>query len=1020
MERYWNDIKTYSINTLPRNSAGFPVSEGGREKVTDLSGKWKFKLCDSAFDVPANYQAEEDSNSDFTTITVPSEWQIQGFDTPIYTNYHYPYALKTRGRIPFVDGKLNPTGLYVTSFDLTKKSDVRYVIHFGGINGAGEVYLNGNFVGYSQDSFDQTEYDITPHVKDGKNKLAVTVYRYSDGSYLEDQDMWRLSGIFREVLLYEEPMIRIADVFSTSDGTGGDWRFDTKVKIHSELAADCEVKVVLSDGEDICVSNKVLEQFKGDCEVAFSERVSGITAWSHEEPKLYDVVVTVAIERVVVDRRCFRFGFRKVEIVPMKDGKGPFLMLNGKAIKLFGVNRHEFHPEYGHAVPKKLIEEDIKLLLRNNVTAIRTSHYPNSRYFYQLCDQYGVLVMCENNLETHGLARKIPHSNPDWTAQCVYRMTNMVQSYKNHACIIFWSLGNEAGYGKAFLAMRNAAVEIDSTRPIHYEPDVHRKQCSDVLSEMYTRHGKMPKIGQNKGIIHCRALWNAAGTYLSPKRYRDKPFVLCEYAHAMGNSLGNFAEYREAFDRYDRLIGGFIWDFADQAIRTTTESGEYKYNYGGDFGDMPNDGKFAFNGIVRADRSPNPALYEVKRVYQQIKFDLKDSKLEVLNGRFFTSLDDCVLQVKYCKNGVEYRALSFDLDGIASGDKKEFTLDGLDEEDGEIVVKVRAVAKNATPYSEAGHVVASDEFIVVGYDFSSPRSVKGSPMFKDLDAEIELICGEVKATVDKLSGGISSVKVRGKELLKSSIMPNFHRAIIDNDSMPHVPAARPLLGTYAFQNAMKHLKHGKPRIVLLKDSIDVYTRWRMPKMVYIDTLYSFNAEGGIRLTLKCKSMNAMERYGFTFEMRDNLDGVEFYGKGPHENYCDRAVAAELGVYKGVAEDFIHDYLCPQENGNHTGMRWLKVGSEEAGVKITAVAKPFEASVHPYPLKRLKQAQHAVELKRSSSLTVNIDGAQRGVGGDVPAMATLDKKYKLPAYADNVLTVDLQFYLNKEQKKSKKK
>ncbi len=610
-----HDIDVFSINTEKRSASGFPIDvNSGDKKVMSLNGTWKFKfLPDSNSTVPG-YQSPDFDTFLFDDIHVPGEWQIQGYGIPQYTNTNYPRAVSMVD-IPHINDDKNPCGLYIKDFDLPETDD-NVFIHFGGINSCGEVYVNGEFVGYSEDTFDETEYDITEYVKKGRNRLAVTVHQFCTGSYLEDQDMWRLAGIFRDVNIVFKPKVSVQDYYIRSEFADNYKSALFKIDVCVEA-----IRTVYGGGSvNVAILDKRNKEF-ASLDIDMPAMTKGVSLklqreipiknfklWSHEDPYLYTVRITLNEHGKPIDIREHKYGFRdiKIEKYNPETKRGPFILLNGVPLKICGVNRHDFHPDYGHAVPEEITRSDLEMLKRSNITSVRTCHYPNSRRFYELCDEIGILVMSENNLETHGLAAFIPGSHPKWSRQCCYRMRNMVESYKNHSCILFWSLGNESGNGQTFSDMKQAALEIDDTRPIHYEPDAH-VEVSDMLSEMYTVQTEMQEIGENKPHVHSRALWNLGMGYrLKPEEYKDKPFIQCEYSHAMGNSMGNFSDYWKDFKKYDRLSGGYIWDFADQAIHTKTPDGKDKWNYGGDFGDKPNDGNFAFNAIFRGDRSPNP------------------------------------------------------------------------------------------------------------------------------------------------------------------------------------------------------------------------------------------------------------------------------------------------------------------------------------------------------------------------------------------------------------------------------
>ena len=984
----WSKLSVYNINAEKRYAAGFPLDEDGNPTAERLDGEWDFKFVKKASDVPKGYEQPGAKAEGFTKIQVPSEWQIKGFDKPIYTNYLYPYALVQFNPllIPHVKGYRNSAGCYMTAFNV-KKTDKRVFIRFDGINSCGDIYVNGKFVGYSEDTFSPQEYDVSEYVKEGENKLAVTVYRYCTGSYLEDQDMWRLSGIFRSVYLIYKPQAMIEDFYvrSVLKNDYKDARFlaDVQTRIAGDLAGrKARVKVVLSkDG-------KVVAELSSDAEKKdkkkkyiknkikdLSSEITGVELWSHENP------------------------------VPYSDGRGPFILLNGKPLKIRGVNRHEFHPDYGHAVPKELIEADIKLCKANNITAIRNSHYPNQDVFYELCDKYGVLVMAETNLESHGLAMFLPKGKKCWKDSCVYRARNMVGRLRNHACIISWSLGNEAGFGKNFRIMKEKILEMDDTRFIHYEPDPTGK-VGDVLSEMYSHVEKMPVIGENKPMRHCYALWAPVGSKYTPEMYRDLPFIECEYAHCMGNALGNFSDYWDAFRKYDRLAGGFIWDFADQSIRRKTKDGKDKWCYGGDFGDTPNAGRFAFNGIVRADRSPNPALYEVKYQHRMVDFEYSDGVMTVKNNYMFTPLDGFRCSVEYeCegeKLGDEQIAVSGEAGSVS---KYNLNVPAFPEK-GEVVCNVKLMLGKDELYAPAGHVVSYEQFILREYDFA-PVEGKGGATVKSEGGRLVVTAADTVYTIER--GEITSVKKNGKERLTSPVKPDFFRATIDNDALPQVPSiiADIFMGTSRYRNAIRTLKARKVNSEVRGDKVYVHIKWKMRTLKSLETTYIFDGEGGLDMSMSVTPRKSMERYGFTFRLGKGVDGVKFYGKGPHENYCDRATAAKLGLYEGKAEDFIHDYLYPQENGDHTGVRYAEIGGGN-GVKIQSVNAPFEMTVHPYTTMELHNAQHSCELGRDDRLTVNIDGKQRGVGGDTPAMACTKPHYDILPGQTHTLRVKLTF------------
>lgn len=1002
MKKLWQDISVFAENTLPRTGVTPP------QKTVSLNGDWLFKYYESVSEVPDTVFAANNDNSVFSTIYVPSNWQLKGYGKPNYLNIRYPKAIESKKKklIPLIHDEINPAGVYKRRFNIDKISGYKLVLEFGGINSCGTVYVNGSYVGYSEDSFDIVSYDITPYVQEGENELTVLVVQFSTGSYLEDQDMWRVSGIFRDVTLNYLPVNNIADVFLKSniaeDYKGASLSAD--IKLNGELK-DMTLRLSLSDsfGTLLYTENRNAEKSQNFT----SAKISGIKLWSHESPYLYNVEIELSKEGKIIDKRSFKHGFRKIEIV--KNAAQPYIALNGKEIKICGVNRHDFHPDYAHAVPKEIIESDLMLLKANNITSIRTCHYPNTRYFYEKCDELGILVMSENNLETHGLAKFIPHNDKKWSAHVCHRMKNMVETFKNHPSIIFWSLGNESGVGNAFFDLRKTTLELDDTRLIHYEP---MPSASDVLSEMYTQQTKMKKIAANKTIIHCRALWNNMLGYLMlPSDYKDKPFMLCEYAHCMGNSLGNFSDYWNDFNANPRLVGGYIWDFADQSVKRVNADGVTEWTMGGDWGDVPNDGVFAFNGIVRADRSPNPALFEVKKQYERIKTFFDGITLKILNLRSFTDLSDVYLEAEKLENGVKTKSSAINIPAIMPGASGEVILPTeLLKGNGEVALTFSFKLKMDCRYAKSGHIVAAEQYILKSPPLQKIAG-KGEPEVETKDNYIVIKTNNGSFTFDKKTGGIISAEKGGEELLRSPILPCFWRAFTNNDKYPpnDIIDLVKLLRLDKYKHAMKKLKPSNIDSYMKGGAYEIKILWKMPLVTDFETVYTFTADGAIGVNMELLPLADMVRYGIYFMLKEGIDNVKFYGMGPHENYRDRATSAHLGLYSGKIEDFIHDYLSPQENGNHMGIRYIEISKNNCGVRVDAVSHPLEASVHPYTLDMLDDATHLHELKRLDTATVYIDGGQRGVGGDIPALAATKKQYKLPKFRQYKMSCTIRFF-----------
>lgn len=993
----YNNKDVFYQNTLSRHACGFPVNENNELKTKLLSGNWKFKFCKNYKEIPADFYKEDFDLSSFDTIKVPSEWQILGYDVPLYANITYPYEISRNiFRMPHINKKINTVGLYATDFVLDKQSG-NTRLFFGGINPSGEIYLNGKYVGYSEDTFSYQEYDVTDFVKQGKNRLAVVVFRYCTGSYLEDQDMWRLSGIFRDVILVENSAKQIEDSFYdvklTDNYSKAEITLTTKLSV-TDKNAELTAELFDDKGEKVGTFS---EQKREEGNVVSHLELTDFSLWSHEKPNMYKIVVTLRSSGNFCDRRILPCGIREVKIVPMEGDKGPFILLNGKPLKFRGVNRHEFHPDYGHAVPVEQIRKDLEICLKNNITAIRCSHYPNNHAFYDLCDKMGILVIAETNLETHGMSYFLPKNSRYWEKQCIYRCVNMVNALRNHPCIVSWSLGNEAGCGKVFANMKKAILALDTSRFIHYEGDVTGK-ISDVMSEMYTHQEVMKEIGKGeKPHRHGTSLAYPFGRVYSVKEYKDLPFMECEYSHCMGNSLGNFSDYWDDFKKYDRLAGGFIWDFADQSIKRVDEDGTVRWTYGGDFGDKPNFGNFCYNGILRADRSPNPALYEVRKQHQMVDITLEENNIVLKNNYMFTDLNEYELLLSYLANGKPLSEIKTDIPSVLPGEKYSFVLSNIPETTDELTLLVEIKQIKDGVVLKKGHTVAYEQFILKRTDFDLPKAEGDIAEIQETEWEITVKNSGLIVIFDKATGGLTSIVKDEKERLKTPILPNFVRPTTDNDSYKIAPK---LLATLIkrpnrFFEAQKKLRPKK--ITCTKDDEFVYVDivWKYPYAKHLNTSYVIG-KSTIDFTLTILPTIGIIRYGFDFAIREDINKMKFYAKGPHENYCDRATAALLAEFEGKAEDFNHEYLYPQANGNHTEARYLDLGDNENGLLFTAIEKPFEFSVLPYSIAKLEKATHLHELVKDGYYTVNIDGKQRGVGGDGTGIAYLKPQYDLHA------------------------
>ncbi|TFF87832.1 MAG: DUF4981 domain-containing protein, partial [Promethearchaeota archaeon] len=681
----------------------------------DLNGNWKFNWVEKPSERPVDFYMKDFDVSNWDEIDVPSNWQLRGYGIPIYTNVAYPKSVKKWFRIPNIDHKYNPVGSYRRAFNIPDDWEKKEIfLHFDGVKSAFYVWINGKKVGYNQGSMNPAEFNITDFIEKGKNIIAVEVYRWSDGSYLEDQDMWRLSGIFRQVYLFATPKVHIRDFYAYCDLDENykDALLKVRIKIHNyndEKIQSHNIEVILQDeeGKKLQLKKLSIDDINPDDEsiVELEEKIENPAKWTAETPNLYDLILILkGADQEIIEVEKNKIGFRKIEI-----GEKGELIINGKSIILKGVNRHEHDPDDGRAVPLNRMIEDIKIMKQNNINAVRTSHYPNNPIFYDLCDKYGIYIMDENNLESHGARRRLPKGKKKWREAVVDRMLGMVERDKNHPSVIIWSLGNEAGNGKNFQLMKEETLKIDETRPIHYEGDYAQK-TSDFFSTMYSTPEELEKSGKLKKItynfIHS----------IKPKQYIGKPRILCEYAHCMGNSLGNFQEFMDVFEKYDNCIGGFIWDFIDQGLRKVSDEGKEYWAYGGDFGDKPNDGNFCINGLLLPDRKPNPELYEVKKVYQDIKvssIDLTKGLLKIHNKFNFKTLDLVKLSWELRENGRKIQDGIIENLNVNPNEKKEIQIPLKKPElkaNSEYHLMIRFLLKDDNLWADKNHILAWDQF----------------------------------------------------------------------------------------------------------------------------------------------------------------------------------------------------------------------------------------------------------------------------------------------------------------------
>ena len=994
----WENPTIVEINKLPPRADFFPFEERSLALKNDktqscffqsLDGMWKFHWVKGEKNRPQNFYQEGFDASDWGTMPVPANWELNGYGIPIYVNQAYAFDKKTP---PYIPNNKNEIGSYLKEFDLDAKwLDRTIVLHFGAVNGAFYLWVNGQKVGYSQGSKTPAEFDITSYVQAGKNKIAVEVYRWSDGSYLQCQDFWRLSGMDRSVYLYATPKERIID-FEAKAGLTNDYQnglLDVTIALLGKTAK--KVRLELLDEDKLVYTETKSIHLATDSICTFNKKIVQAKKWTAETPSLYTLLLSLTDENnTIIETVTCKVGFRTSE---MKNGQ---LCVNGVPIYIKGVNLHEHDDEKGHVVDEALLLKDLRLMKANNINAIRTCHYPQPERFYELCDEMGFYVVDEANIESHGIGYG-PASlakRPRWKKAHWERLWRMVERDKNHACIIVWSLGNEAGNGVNFLHCYDWLKERDKTRPVQYEQAHLKWRNSDIYAPMYPNVKHVEKYAQEQPT---------------------KPLIMCEYAHAMGNSTGNFKDWGELIEKYDALQGGFIWDWVDQGLKTKNEKGEEYWAYGGDFGpkNVPSLGNFCLNGIVFPDRTPQPALYEVKKVYQYASFkavDLKIGSLEIQNKYAFSNLSNFDLHWQIKGNGEILESGKKALD-VAANSKASIELDyQLPKVEGgkNYYLHLQLVGNKNTAVSTIGHTMATEQFrlpIVGGVKMLNVATV---PSLKvEESEEFILVNGaNFELNFDLKQGTISSWKQGGKELIKEGLKPNFWRGMTDNDYGNFL-----LLRGGNWKRASQRDKATKSEITFQTEGLlRIKATHQLGTNGRLEIEYTILGNGqvvvGYQLKRGAIRLAELPRVGLKMQLPREYDQVTWFGRGPFENYQDRKFAADIDRYEStVAEQYV-PYVRPQENGNKTDVQWMALTNREGqGLLIRGLFGPlsmsvlhnltedFQAQVRPLGFANDKN-MHTTDVKPRDLVAVNIDYKQLGLGGDDSWWRKPYKQYRL--------------------------
>ncbi len=1013
----WQDPAVNAVNRAPMRASYFAYETPEKaiaaepeqsDRYLSLNGKWKFFFVENADQRPADFYKTDFDSKGWETISVPGIWQVNGYGDPVYINPGYPWSHIERPTPPHIPSQDNYVGSYIREVRVPAdwKGDAIY-IHFGSVTSNLYLWVNGKFVGYSEDSKLGTEFDLTKYLVPGReNKIAFQVFRWCDGSFLEDQDFWRLSGVARGVYLYARPQTRLGDIRVVTD-LDSQYK-DATLKIaadivHATGATRVDVALIDPAGKTV-VSEQGIRPGKGGV-VRLDIPVENPAKWSAESPTLYQLLVTVDNGSGKAEAREYiplNVGFRKIEI---KDSQ---VLVNGQPVLFKGADRHEIDPTYGYHVPRETMLRDIEILKRFNFNAVRTSHYPNDPYWYDLCDRYGIYLVDEANVEAHGMGYGKENLGGDarFERAHVERGSRMALRDKNHPSVIFWSLGNESGDGANFRKEYEWIKNYDPTRPVQYERaiwdagDTTGTHYSDIWCPMYTGVLEMERLGKDP--------------YLG--RLDGRPVILCEYAHAMGNSLGGFKEYWDVIRKYPNLQGGFIWDFVDQALRGYDKAGNMIYTYGGDYGKYTvSDNNFNCNGLINPDREPNPHMYEAGFVQRSIlttPVDLQKGIVEVYNENFFIDLSRYYMVWQLRDNGTVVRQGIVPELNVAPQQRAQVTLPGYAvpaSATDELMLDVEYVLKAQDGILPAGTVVAYDQMTVRPYQAwgATVAATPGiRPVIEPNTRAIVVVAGDNKIYFSRWTGLMTDYTMDGKELVETgcALRPMFWRAPTDND-----------FGA-GQQKRFALWKNPEMRLKSIKDStladgnILVTSVFDLPKLFATLTIdYTINGAGEIAVSQKLttdptkEKMPHLFRFGMELTMPQAFRAIDFYGRGPVENYIDRQGAARIGRYAQSVDDQYWGYVRPQESGNKSDLRWWRLTDPDGtGITIESDA-PFEASALPYAMDDLddgleKGQRHSGSLVKRDFVTLNIASRQMGLGCEDSWGAWPLREYLLP-YGD---------------------
>ena len=997
--------EVFGVNRIKAHSDHYYTVDGDDYKQY-INGSWKFTYSEDPEQRVADFYKTDFDIDKLGDIMVPGHIQLQGYGQIQYVNCMYPWDGIEDILPPDVPKNSNPVGGYVKDIEIAEElMDKRLFISFQGVETAFYLYINDQFVGYSEDSFTPSEFEITSFVHEGKNRIGVEVYQRSTGAWLEDQDFWRFSGIFRDVYIYAVPDVHVRDLFVHTNvdddyknatitldvdlmvsggcvhckSECGDGQCSVAAKADSKAKVDkCTVDIILtgSDGREvICRTGMTPEEaFNGEY------LVENARLWSAETPYLYTLQIILNSDGNEVETVTQKVGIRRFEM------KNKVMLINGKRIEINGVNRHEFNSVRGRYVTEEDMLWDIKFCKKHNINAVRTCHYPNNSRWYELCDEYGIYLIDEANLETHGTwmwdvpPKPIPKDLPEWCNIVLDRANSMVQRDKNHPSVIIWSCGNESNGGINIFMMSELMRKLDSSRLVHYEGVFHDRRyngTSDMESRMYAKPHEIEEYLSN-----------------NPK----KPYVSCEYSHAMGNSCGNINKYQALMDKYDMYQGGFIWDYIDQFVMRKNQYGEYVASYGGDFGDRPNDGNFSGDGIVFCNRTATPKMQEIKYVYQQIQLFPDFGGVRIKNRRLFKDTSDVLLKVRMLKNGETCFGTTLQVD-VPAGTEKYYDINmPMPAIDGEYVVQAYMILKEDTPYAEAGYEIACGRSEVKSYTSKAIETSREDIKIVDAHSNVGVHGQGFSALFSKVEGSLISLKYDGVEYIERKPMPCYYRASTDNDRGCGLMFASGIWQHIGKWQRMKNMNVEKQN----NHAIITY-EYQLPGLEgepIVTVKYTVWSDGTVGVKAEYPGVQGapdLPLFGMEFTLKQSQNVFKYYGLGPDENYIDRCDGAMFGIYDGDAKSNLTPYVYPTACGNRTQVRWLEVGNDEGSIRFETEGNPFQFTVLPYNEIQIEEARHMEELPKPYYTFVKIMANQMGVGGDDSWGAPVHEEYRMPGH-----------------------